>query len=180
MLSAIVLYESAPRPARIDPAESLVRTLGSLVKASVEGLLGDVAIAGPSDLGLGLIADHAGCGLIEAADERQWLHGAIEAARGPDLLLLRSGFAPEAGFIEEATDFLRESSARQTAGGHAAILRAAPASFLERLFPRLAPLAGLIAPRERCLDLGAPEGLAALAHSVAPARALRTHARRIG
>jgi hypothetical protein len=177
MLSTVVFCETAQPSDSMDPAERLVRTLGSLIRANVEGLLGDVAIAGPAGEGLGLIADQAGCGLIEATVEGEWLRGAIEAARGPELFLLRSGFAPLAGFIEEAGDMLRAWSGR--GGARAAVLRAAPESFAERLFPRAAPYAGLIAPREQCLKTSAPK-FAALVRFIAPATALRTPARRIG
>ncbi len=182
MLSTIVFCESSGQSGRIDPAELLVRSLSSLIRANVEGLLGDVAIAGPSGLGLGLIADQAGCGLIEAPAESEWLRRAIEAARGPDLFLLRSGFAPQAGFIEEAGDFLRAAGDGAGAAG-AAPLRAAPETLAERLFPRAAPLAGLIAPRYRCLETFAAKPaatFAALAQLFSSAKALRTDARRIG
>lgn len=179
MLSAIVLYELIRQPRRLDPVEVLVRTLSSLVKANIEGLLGDVAIAGPAEQGLDLVADHAGCGLIEAAGEGDWFRRAIEAARGPNVLLLRSGFAPQAGFIEEVGDFLNVCADPRSVCGQAALLRAAPESFIERLFPGAAPLAGLIAPRDRCLSTHAGR-LAALARSVNPATTLRTRARRIG
>lgn len=176
MLSAIVLCQERTLPSRVDPAEVLVRTLASLVTANVEGLLRDVAIAGPEGQGLDVIADHAGCGLIEAGTEATWLRRAIEAARGPDLLLLRSGHAPERGFIEEAGDFLAE---RDRSGISSARLHAVPEGFLERLFPRLAPLAGLIAPRDLCLR--APSGtFRTLARHVGKAPALRSVARRVG
>lgn len=178
-LSTVVFSETDQQPGRLDPAERLVRTLSSLVRANVEGLLGDVAIAGPIGKDLGLIADQAGCALIEAAIESEWLRRAIEAARGPELFLLRSGFAPEAGFIEEASDFLSlaEGDLR------AAVLRAAPATFAERLFPRAAPLAGLIASRDQCLEAAAKHRtvkFAALAKSLHFATSFKTHARRIG
>lgn len=179
MLSTIVLYEVAHPSRLIDPAESVVRTLSSLVRANVEGLLADVAIAGPPDQGLDLIADHAGCGLIEAASEIEWLRRAIEAARGPNVFLLRSGFATQAGFIEEAGDFMKAQSASLRGRVPAALLRAAPETFIERLFPNAAPLAGLIAPRDRCLEASAGR-LAALAQFVNPTTTLRTHARRVG
>ena len=179
MLSAIVLYELSRKPRRLDPLEVLVRTLSSLVKANIEGLLGDVAIAGPAEQGLSLVADHAGCGLIEAAAEGEWLGQAIEAARGPNVLLLRSGFAPQAGFIEEVGDLLNVRSHPTGVCRRAALLRAAPEIVIERLFPAAAPLAGLIAPRDRCLAAPAG-GLAALAHTVKPSMTLRTRARRIG
>jgi hypothetical protein len=87
-------------------AEVLARTLASVVTAKVEGLLGDVRIAGPARKDLGVVANHAGCALIEAENETDWLGLASQAARGPDVFLLRCGRAPGAGFIEEAADFL--------------------------------------------------------------------------
>ena len=183
MLSAIVFCENAQQSSRIDPAERLVRSLSSLIGANVEGLLGDVAIAGPFGQGLGLIADQAGCALFEAPGESEWLSRAIEAARGPELLLLRSGFAPLAGFIEDAGDFLRAGGVGNPGSHRAAVLRAAPETFIERLFPRAAPLAGLIAPRDRCVELFATKStsqFAALARSFGSAVALRTNARRTG
>jgi hypothetical protein len=180
VLSTIVLYEEGSPPSRQrerDPAEALVRTLASLVRANVEGLLRDVIIAGPEGHGLGVIADHAGCGLIEAETEPMWLRRAIEAARGPELLLLRSGHAPEPGFIEEAWDFLAGRGGASRI--RSARLHAVPERFLERLFPRLAPLAGLIAPRELCLR--APNGgFPMLARSIGAAVTLRAGARRVG
>ncbi len=176
MLSTIVFCEDAPDLAGLDRIESLARTLGSLITANVEGLLRDVAIAGPRGQGLDALADHAGCGLIEAEAEADWLRRAVEAAHGPDLLLLRFGHAPEAGFIEEAGDFLARGGGR---GPRASRLHAAPQTFVERLFPDWAPLAGLIAPRDLCL--AAPLGrFRAIAASVRPAATLRVRARRIG
>jgi len=111
MLSTIVFCEDKPAsaPSR-DLAEILARTLASLVPAKVEGLLGDVRIAGPAKKGLGVVANHAGCALVEAENEAGWLRLALQAARGPDVFLLRCGRAPEAGFIEEAGDFLAANS----------------------------------------------------------------------
>jgi len=177
LLSAIVLCEESTGRPGMDPAEALVRTLASLVRANVEGLLRDVAIAGPEGHGLGVIADHAGCGLVEAATEAAWLRRALEVARGPDLLLLRSGHVPELGFITEAGDFI--SGRGRTSGVRTARLHAAPEQFLERLFPRIAPLAGLIAPRDLCLR--APSGtFQGLVHHVGKAAVLRSVARRVG
>jgi hypothetical protein len=84
MLSTIVFCEDRPAcPSGRDLAEVLARTLASLVTAKVEGLLGDVRVAGPAGNGLSLVANHAGCALIEAENETNWLHLAPEAARGP-------------------------------------------------------------------------------------------------
>ncbi|WP_051335398.1 hypothetical protein [Methylocapsa acidiphila] len=176
MLSTIVfLQDESAGPARADAnyVVRLVRSLASLIAANVEGLLRDVAIAGPRGQGLDIVADEAGCGLIEAETEAQWLRLALEAARGPDILLLRAGRAPEAGFIEEARDFL----ARRGSGHRAARLHAVPETLFERLFPDRAPLAGLIAPRE--LYLRAPAtGFPGLARAIGPAAAFRARARR--
>jgi hypothetical protein len=177
MLSTIVFCEDKPAsPPGRDLAEVLARTLASLVTAKVEGLLGDVRIAGPAGKGLGAVANHAGCALIEAEHEMDWLHLALEAARGPDVFLLRCGRAPEAGFIEEATDFL----AKNTKGkSRAACLRAAPENFFERIFPPLAPVAGLIASRH--LMLRAPRGgFRKLARCIDPAATFQTRARQMG
>jgi hypothetical protein len=175
MLSTIVFCEDKPASASgRDLAEVLARTLACLVPAKVEGLLCDVRIAGPAGRGLSLVANHAGCALIEAENEADWLSLALQAARGPDIFLLRCGRAPEAGFIEEAADFLAAKDSSR-----AAWLRAAPESFLERVFLSLAPAAGLIAPRY--LMLRAPRGgFSNLASFVAPSTAFQTRARRIG
>jgi hypothetical protein len=173
MLSTIVFCEDKPATGR-NLTEVLARTLASLVTAKVEGLLGDVRIAGPAGKSLGVVANHAGCALIEAENEAEWLGLALQAARGPDVFLLRCGRAPEAGFIEEAADFLTANTKDR-----AACLRAAPESFLERIFPPAAPLAGLIAPRG--LLLHAPRGgFRKLARCIGPAATFQTRARRIG
>lgn len=176
MLSTIVFCEEKPAsPPTRELAELLARTLASLVTANVEGLLGDVRIAGPAGNDLKALADHAGCALIEAENEAEWLPLALEATRGPDVFLLRCGRAPQAGFIEEASDFLASNTK-----GHAraACLRAEPESFLERIFPSLAPIAGLIASRD--LMLRAPlGGFPKLAGFVAPATTFHVRARRI-
>ena len=177
MLSTIVFCEDLParHPGR-DLAEVLARTLASLVTAKVEGLLGDVRIAGPARKGLNVVANHAGCALIEAENEMDCLSLALHAARGPDVFLLRCGRAPEAGFIEEATDFGAKKNGGET---RPARLRASPESFIERVFPPAAPLAGLIAPRS--LLLRAPRGgFQELARGIGPATTFQTHARRIG
>jgi hypothetical protein len=180
VLSAIVLCEEDRGRAYHhtgDPAEALVRSLTSLVRANVEGLLRDVVIAGPQGFGLGLIADHAGCHWVEAETEPLWLRRALELARGPDLLLLRSGHAPGQGFIEEVDDFL--SGPNRGSLPRTARLHTEPETFIERLFPRLAPIAGLIAPRDLCL--GAPNGrFEILVRHVGKTTSFRACARRVG
>jgi hypothetical protein len=176
MLSTIVFCEDKPSSfSGRDLAEVLARTLASLVTAKVEGLLGDVRIAGPAGKSLGVVANHAGCALIEAENEADWLCLALQAARGPDVFLLRCGRAPEPGFIEEATDFLAKNTKDKS---RASVLRAAPENFFERIFPPLAPVAGLIASRDIMLR-AACSGFQTLARSIGPTTTLRTRARRI-
>jgi hypothetical protein len=174
MLSTIVFCEDKPQTAAGHPlAELLARTLAPLVTAKVEGLLGDVRIAGPAGQNLSVLASHAGCGLIEADNEPNWLSIALHEARGPTVFLLRCGRAPEVGFIEEARDFLASKDPSRTA-----YLRALPESFFERLFPSLAPVAGLIASRD--LMLRAPHGgFARLAGFIAPSPTFHAGARRV-
>ncbi len=124
---------------------ALTRSLGALVPAAVAGVIRDVTIAGPPGLDLGLVADHAGCGFVEAAGERDWLAKALALAKGPDCLVLRAGFVPGAGFIEELRDQPAEARG---------LLRAAPVAWPERLLPVLAPVAAAIAP----LDLWRAQG----------------------
>jgi hypothetical protein len=177
MLSAIVCCEDRDAgETGVSLAEVLARTLASLVTAKVEGLLCDVRIAGPAGMSLGIVANHAGCGLIEGAIEAEWLRLALEASRGPYILVLRRGEAPEAGFIEEAIDFLDKAAKEKS---RTALLRAVPESFLERLFPSLAPPAGVIATRD--LMLRAPRAsFQKLARQIAPATTFHTRMRTIG
>ena len=78
---------------------------------------------------------------------------------------LLCGRTPEAGFIEEGSGFLASHSKDQP---RAAYLHALPESLIERIFPSLPPVAGLIASRD--LMLAAPRGgFPKLAGFVAPA-----------
>jgi len=176
MLSTIVFCEDRPEFLQgRGIAVVLARTLASLVTAKVEGLLGDVRVAGPAGQDLGLLAHHSGCDLIEADNEAAWLALALQSARGPDVFLLRCGRAAESGFIEEAHDFL---VAKNRSRRPAAFLRASPENFFERLFPARAPVVGLIAPR--ALLLKAPRGrFSKLVRTLAPAASFQCSARRI-
>ncbi|MCI0467482.1 MAG: hypothetical protein L0Y57_10835 [Beijerinckiaceae bacterium] len=177
MLSTIVFCEDTlAGHASGELAKVLARTLASLVPAKVEGVLCDVRIAGPAAMGLGIVAHHAGCALIESNNETERLRLAIEAARGPGVFVLRCGRAPEAGFIEEISDFLASSMA---IASRPANLRAAPEGIFERLFPSLAPVAGIIAPRDLLLRLPGG-GFQEMARKIGSATTFRARARRIG
>jgi hypothetical protein len=172
MLSAIVLATDAKTP--LAASDAIVRTLSALVPAAIEGLLRDVTLAGLMGGELPHIADHAGCTLIESEDARAVLREALAAARGPNVLIIRAGRAPEAGYIEEIADLL----AGRGAAERGALLRDRPETFLSRTFPGLAPVAGVISTREALMKLGATS-LSSLARRAGPAVTLRVRARRV-
>ncbi len=126
------------RQAPGDPSVGLARSLAALVAPSIEGLIGDVTVAGPSGDGLATIADEAGCGFAEAQAEAEWLRQAVLLAKGRNILLLRAYYVPGLGFSDEL-HHLRGTS--QTA-----VFRAAPESWHERLIPAFAPRVAAIAP----------------------------------
>lgn len=170
MLTAILLaYDSPAQPMRRD---AVARSLGSLVDACVQGLVADAALVGPPERGLGVIADDAGCALVEASRAEDGLREALMIARHDDILLLLAGYAPERGFVDEIHDAI-------VYGGRATTLtlRAAPNSFITRLAPRLAAPVGLIA-RKTALREAKSADLETLAKKLKGAD-LSTRARRV-
>lgn len=171
MLSTIVLFEETPeklgKEARI---EGLVRTLASLVSPHVEGILGDVKLAGPKGYELERIADHAGCSLIEGVSFAQ----VFENLRYQQFLLLRSGYALKPAFIEEAGDLIRFNRGKSFP---VVKLLAEPEDFIQRLLPGLAEIAGLIAPKSLGLEVSCGS-LSALMRKKQGSQTLRTRARR--
>jgi hypothetical protein len=165
MLSTIIAAPSDLTAERT--AEAMARSLAALVSAAVEGIVANVTIAGPREAGLARLADHAGCAFVEGETPLAWLDAALAATRGERLFVLRAGRAPGAGFIEEIQDLPTSATA---------LMRDAPEAFLHRLWPGLAPLAGVIIDRPR-LGGAAPADLAGLARLARPARVLRTRAR---
>lgn len=143
MLSAVVLVpEEWPGRDLALEREIVVRSLVWLVSAVVAGVVRDVTLAVPSGLGLSDVADQAGCNLVAAVTETERLGLALEAARESRLILLKAGFQPEEGVIEEL-----EAFERHRRGDVVAALLATPERFLERLFPNKSPAAGLVLSR---------------------------------
>jgi hypothetical protein len=173
MLSALIIASdfdgNDARLARYQ--ESVVRSLAVLVRAAIADLVRDACIVGPVGARLGPIADHAGCRLIEHDDSRTALEMGLRGARNDRVLLLQAGFAPDSGFIDEISDWLAVATPQ------AAALRCAPESLAQRIFPRLAPVVGLVAGRADCLESRArdPASLARALRAVT----LRTPARRV-
>jgi hypothetical protein len=178
MLSVIILCAPAPANGRAAaPAEAVVRTLSSLVGASVRGLVRDVILAGPRESDLGLIADHAGCVFVEGASEAECLRFALARVRGEDLLVLLPGHVPESGFVEEVEDLLSRGDLRDGRR-----IRAAPVNYWQHLMPALAPIVGFIASVNACRAMSEAANLSfdALVRATNSRRTLRARAHRIG
>lgn len=160
MLSALLLVPHGSPP---NATAQVVRSLAALVPLVVEGLVRDVILMGPAAAVWHGIADHGGCRLAGSMPQ------ALVLARGPWVFVLQAGFAPDAGFAEEAADFM-------ASGTGAALLRAQPTGFFTRLFPDSAALAGII------LNVRGQTGtgLADLAKRAAPRHTMAARARRVG
>jgi hypothetical protein len=133
-------------------AEPVVRTLSAFVAASVDGIVREAILAGPPQGELAFIAEHAGCGLVEAATEIGALQEALILARGEDLLILYAGHVPEFTAIEAIGDLVATGQSAR----HGWLLRAAPNNLAERFFSGLAPAVGLLAARTLCDKVAVP------------------------
>jgi glycosyltransferase involved in cell wall biosynthesis len=107
-----------------DDERALFATLSALVPAAADGLVREVVVVdGGSRDGTARIADLTGCRWIDGPERRaQRLEIGAEAARGPWLLFLLPGAAPEEGWSR----ILREAltSADEEPGRHALHFRA--------------------------------------------------------
>jgi hypothetical protein len=174
MLSAVVIAADASIPLVASP-EAIVRTLSSLVPAAIEGVIRDLTLATfGADERLAQIADHAGCALATADGAHGVIAAGLKSAKGQHLLILRAGFAPQVGFIEEVSDLFGRGRA---AGSKGALLRAEPDSALTRFAPSLAPIMGLIASKGD-LAKGGPD-LGSLARALKGAATMRVRLRRV-
>jgi hypothetical protein len=99
MITALVLAERGP--------EALATTLGALVPAVVEGLVGDaVVITRQASAEVANVAEFAGAALVLAsADADPWRAGAARARR-PWLLCLAGGDIPGDGWMRSVDRFL--------------------------------------------------------------------------
>ena len=152
MISAIVLASEHHSGDDVEHAhEVVVRSLVWLVSAVVASVVRDVVLAVPPGLGLSDVADQSGCELVKADDEPSRLLAAIEAARGPRLLVLRAGYQPDGRLAEEIDAFVRRTPDDATA-----LILAAPETLVQRLFPRQAPAIGALVSRAACLETPPP------------------------
>lgn len=179
--------------------EAVARTLAALVPGAISGAVRDVVMtgtewpAGPNAPGdpdrrgqnlkdLARIADHAGCEFIVTG---KWLDGvkdALKIAREPRVLALQAGYAPESGFYDELSDMAWGATLHPTR------LLERPTSALHRALPFLAPLAGIVAERERLIQASGSNfsssdfktlSFRTWARQVRPMRTMRTRARRV-
>lgn len=171
MLSALVMISSQPVSGSFRPLpETLVRTLASLVPATVEGVVRDLTLVAPAEVeAIDTVADHAGCEIARAGTAKDALLLGLSMARENNLFLLRCGRAPETGFAEELADLIRD-------GVGAARMRERPGSLMTRLAPSLAPVCALLIPRARLKDI-VSDDVAGISARMGRAPLLRARAR---
>jgi hypothetical protein len=167
MLSTIVIVPPPEASGRKPPLAPVLRTLSALVPATVEGAVRDVALLVVGDGGeVSAIADEAGCGLIREASFEAAMTRAVAGARAAWICVLQAGALPGRGFAEDVANALGEAGDPP----HALLLRSEGGRF-GRIFPSLAAVAGVIAPRQR-FSGRACASFADLLHHARPARTL--------
>lgn len=95
----------------------LVRTLSSLLEATMRGMVRDVIVVdgGSTDMTLS-IAEDAGCEILSATGTRgSQLDAGARTAKGPWLLFLHADTALEPGWDAEAFGFIRQGSDKRAA-----------------------------------------------------------------
>ena len=148
MISAIVLATEGRKAGDLAQGrEIVVRSLVWLVSAVVSGVVRDVTLATPAGLGLADVADHSGCNLVQAESEAICLQQAVAGSRTGRILIVRAGYEPDHRLIEDLESFIRRSPP-----GSVAFIRAAPETWMQRLWPDRAPVVGLLVPKVRILD----------------------------
>jgi hypothetical protein len=176
MLTAIVLGESDQNQKLAHRVpEQAARTLAFLVSAAVQGLIRDAVLIGEETPALRYVADYAGCTLVGESDPAKALAKALDLARGEHVFLLRAGYAAEPPLIDEIRDFLELGPSGQGACG---LVREMADGFMQRIWPAMSPLAGLVAPWNRS-RAARPRDLQHLARTLRPRVTLKTGARRI-
>jgi hypothetical protein len=143
MISAVVFTPDSLSGADIArERETVVRSLVWLVSAVVSSVVRDVTLAVPAGLGLSELADQSGCALVEAESEIDRLTAAVAATREPRLIVIKAGFQPDPGLVEEIDIFVRREPEDAIA-----IILGTPVTAVQRLFPQRAPVVGFLLPR---------------------------------
>jgi glycosyltransferase involved in cell wall biosynthesis len=122
-----------------DSERVLLPTLAALVPGALAGIVREVVVAdaGSRDA-TAEIADGAGCRVLVSNGGRGTrLKAAAAAARGPWLLFLEPGVVPDATWIDETKRFVEETELGGRADQHAAVFRAASATYRPALVEAL-------------------------------------------
>jgi hypothetical protein len=132
-----------------DSERALLPTLAALVAGAAAGVVREVIIAdaGSRDA-TAAIADGAGCRVLtSSARSGARLKAAADAARGPWLMFLQPGSVPDATWVDETRRFIEDTELQGRAGSHAAVFRAASATFRPALVEALALLGAALGAR---------------------------------
>ena len=141
MMSAIILAEdkSIGRESRL---RAVARSLSALVALVVGDVVADAVVVAHDDMDLTSVEQRAGCKSETASDLRTALVQASTQVRRDRVLLLRAGFAPDGPFADEIVRAIELDPP-----GCIRTLRAEPATSLQRVAPRLAPIVAIVASR---------------------------------
>lgn len=168
MLSALIVVADARVPRPCSPV-AVARTLAALMPALVEGVIRDAVLASlASDASASLVAEEAGCGLASVMSPDRVIEAGLAQLKGDALFVLRAGYAPRSGFVEEVADLLARWPV-------AALMRREPHNLATRFAPGLARAEAVILPRARLVE-GARD-IDALARGARPCITLRTRLR---
>ena len=149
MISAIVLAPTALEGGELaTEREIIARSMVWLVSAVVSAVVRDVTLATPAGLGLSDLSDQSGCELVQAETEPERLLAAAAACRETRVLVMRAGFQPDAGVVEEI-----EAFARRSREDDAALLLERPVTLPQRVFPRRATVAGVLVPKTLAMSI---------------------------
>jgi hypothetical protein len=140
---------------------ALLDTLASLVHATAEGVVRDVALATPeANQFLRTVADSAGCELVEGPNDRGALVSLVAGRmKSAWIFVVEQGFAPGGDWMADVADFVaREETAQPPAKTRHAALTLVPnrgwgvaerfVNLQTDLFGKSWPPQGLIAQRD--------------------------------
>jgi hypothetical protein len=172
MISILLLGFDRPGRSAAAPGD-VVRTLASLVSATVEGVVRDLCLAGPPDgRALADIADHAGCGFAGSAVFGEAVRIGARQLRCPHVLVVTPGVAVGRPVAEEISSLMPALASRV---GAFYLVKAERRDLAGRLFPALAPDAGLLGPRG-WLEQVRSDNFAGLVRQAKPRHTLRAFA----
>ena len=175
MLSAFVLVDpTAPGFEEADRVRAIVKTLGALVELVVADIVADATVVTRPDAAIHGVEHSAGCTIVEDAHLGAGLARALPRARRETALVLTPAYAPAGTFRAEI------ELAVSGEGLKALTLVAEPETFLQRMWPGIAPVTGLVATRTALVRAAqSTDGrLASLAKALS-ARPMRTSALRL-